>query len=175
MMAFDMEKLRMISKPGKDEYPPYSEIYMELVRDDGMILQHLRDTFVTVKTLIYGLPEEKLLYRYAAGKWSVKEVLVHLVDDERIFGYRALCYARNDQTELPEFQQDEYALYSGADNRSLDNIFEEYEAVRNSTIALFNGFPEEALSKTGAHTGNLAVSSRVGKFFVFLQTGGARF
>lgn len=150
-----MEKLRTIPRPGKDEYPSYSEIYMELVADDGMVLQQLRDNLAAIKAMVYGLPEEKLLYRYAEGKWSIKEILVHLVDDERIFAYRALRFARNDQTELPGFEQDDYARYSGADGRSLDSIFEEYEAVRNSTIALFNGLPEEALCRSGVHTGNI--------------------
>jgi len=150
-----MGNLRLIPKPGKDEYPPYSEIYMELVGDDGQVLQHLRDNFITIRNLISGLPEEKLLYRYAEGKWSLKEVLVHLVDDERIFAYRALRFARNDGTEVPGFEQDDYARYSGADQRSLDSIFEEYQTVRDSTIAMFNGFPEEAMTRSGTHTGNV--------------------
>lgn len=145
----------MIQKPGKAEYPPYSEIYMELVADDGMLLQHMKDNFVKIKTFIYGLPEEKLCLRYAEGKWSIKEVLVHIVDDERIFAYRALRYARFDQTELHGFEQDDYAFYSGADKRSLESIFDEYEAVRNSTIAMFNGFPEEAFLRSGASVGNV--------------------
>lgn len=152
---FDMENLRTIPKPGKDEYPAYSEIYMELVGGGGNVLQQLEENFLAVKTLMYGLPEEKLLYRYAEGKWSLKEVLVHLVDDERIFAYRALRFARNDGTEVAGFEQDDYAQYSGADKRSLDSIFEEYEAVRHSTICLFNGLPAEALLRSGAHTGNV--------------------
>jgi uncharacterized damage-inducible protein DinB len=150
-----MEKLRMIPSPGKGEYPAYSEIYMELVDADGRVLQQMRDNFVRIKRLISGLPEEKLSYRYAEGKWSIKEVLVHLVDDERIFAYRALRYARHDQTELPQFEQDDYAYYSRADDRSLVSIFEEYEAVRNSTIAMFNGFPEEALLRSGENIGQV--------------------
>lgn len=150
-----MESLRTIPKPGKDEYPAYSDIYMRLVPDDGMVLQHLRNNFIAIRTFIYGLPAAQLLHRYAPGKWSIKEVLVHLVDDERIFAYRALCYARNDQTELPGFEQEDYTRYSGADARSLDSIFEEYQTVRDATIALFNGFPEEALQRSGAQTGNV--------------------
>jgi len=93
-------KLREIPKPKKDEYPPYSRIYMELLEDDGLVLEHLRANFAAIKKFIYSLPEEKLYYRYAEDKWSIKEVLVHIVDDERIFAYRALRYARFDKTEL---------------------------------------------------------------------------
>src|SRR5258708_4571797 len=138
-----MTTLRTIPKPKKGEYPPYSIIYMELVKDDGLVLQQMKDNFIKIKEFIYNLPEDKLYYRYAEGKWSIKEILVHIIDDERIFTYRALRYARFDKTELPGFEQDDYAFYSDANERSLENIFEEYEAVRNSTIAMFNGFSEE--------------------------------
>jgi hypothetical protein len=151
----NMITLRTIPKPGKNEYPPYSEIYMELLKDDGLILDHLRDNFLKIKELIYDLPPEILFYRYAENKWSIKEILVHIIDDERIFAYRALRYARCDKTELPGFEQDDYAFYSGADKRSLDNIFEEYEAVRKSTIAMFNGFPAEAFTRSGSNMGNI--------------------
>jgi len=151
-----MTPFRRIQKPGKEEYPAYSEIYMELMEDDGRVLQHLYDNFFKIKDLIYSLDEEKLLYRYAEGKWSIKEILVHLIDDERIFAYRALRFARADTTELPGFEQDDYAFYSGADQRSLESIFEEYEAVRHSTIALFNALPEEALLRSGAMAGGIS-------------------
>ncbi|MGE5108061.1 MAG: DinB family protein, partial [Sphingobacteriales bacterium] len=113
-----MIPLRIIQKPKKGEYPPYSTIYMELLKDDGMILQHMWDNFYKIKEFIYTLPEDKLYYRYAEGKWSIKEILVHIIDDERIFAYRALRYARFDKTELAGFEQDDYAFYSDANERS---------------------------------------------------------
>lgn len=145
--------MRIIPKPKPGEYPEYAEIYMALVPDDGRVLEHLRNNFAMVKEFIYGLPKEKLLHRYAPGKWSIKEILVHIVDDERIYAYRALRFARNEQQNLIGFDQDEYAKYSQADSRDLDNIFEEYEAVRNSTIALFNGLPEDSFLRMGHGTG----------------------
>lgn len=145
--------MRIIPPPQQGEYPPYAIMYMKLLPADGLILKHLWDNFVTVKELIYSLPEEKLYHRYAPGKWSIKETLVHIVDDERIFAYRALRFARNEQQNLIGFDQDSYVKYSDADNRDLDNIFEEYEAVRRSTIALFNGLPEESLMRLGHGTG----------------------
>ena len=103
--------------------------------------------------MVYGLPSDKLIYRYAPGKWSIKEILVHLIDDERIYAYRALRFARNEQQGLIGFDQDEYVIYSHADKRELDNIFQEYEAVRKSTVALFNGLPDEALTRMGHGVG----------------------
>ena len=145
--------MRIIPPPQSGEYPAYAIMYMKLLPTDGLILKHLWDNFLMVKELIYSLPEEKLYHRYAPGKWSIKETLVHIVDDERIFAYRALRFARNEQNNLIGFDQDSYAIYSEADKRDLDNIFEEYEAVRKSTIALFNGLSEESLTRMGHGTG----------------------
>jgi len=142
--------MRNINRPDASEYPAYSSIYMDLLDYDKNILEQLWDNFIELKDLIYSLPEEKLTYRYAEGKWTIKEILVHNIDDERIFSCRAMRYARNDNTPLPGFDQDEYAKYSGANLRSLDSIFEEYEAVRKSTITLFKYLPEESLNRIGS-------------------------
>ena len=139
----------MISKPDVSEYPAYSSIYIDLLDDQKNILAQLRDNFIELKNFIYSLPEEKLTYRYAEGKWTIKEILVHNIDDERIFSCRAMRFARNDNTPLPGFDQDSYARFSDANSRSLDSIFEEYESVRNSTITLFKYLPEESLTRKG--------------------------
>ncbi len=142
--------MRKITKPVPGEYPAYSSIYLDLLEDDDNVLQHLWDNFLAIKEFVYTLPEEKLLYRYEDGKWTIKEILVHLIDDERIFAYRALRYARNDDTPLHGFEQDDYAKYSNANERSLESIFEEYEWVRKSTIALFEHLPEGSFMRKGA-------------------------
>ena len=141
--------MRAIQKPNTQEYPQYSSIYMDLLQDDGKVLEHLWNNFLTIKTFIYALPEKTLLYRYAPNKWTIKEILVHLIDDERIFSYRALRYARNDNTPLHGFDQDRYARYSNANKRSLDSIFEEYEFVRKATLLLFNNLPENSFMRKG--------------------------
>lgn len=145
--------MRIISPPCQGEYPPYAIMYLKLLPADGLILKHLWNNFLKVKELIYSLTEDRLHFRYAPGKWTIKEVLVHIIDDERIFACRALRFARNEQNNLAGFDQDEYVRYSDAENRPLDNIFEEYQAVRRSTIALFNGLPEESLNRMGHGTG----------------------
>jgi uncharacterized damage-inducible protein DinB len=146
--------MKLISKPAVGEYPAYADMYIQLLPGDGLLLQHLRNNLVNAKALVFSLPEEKLLYRYAPGKWTIKETLVHIIDDERIYAYRAMCFARGEQQSLPGFEQDDYAMASGANERDLKNIMEEYEAVRNASIALFNGLPDEAFTKSGTANGN---------------------
>jgi len=141
--------MKLIEKPKRGEYPPYAIMYIKLLPNDGMVLQHLKNNFVAIKNFILSLPEQKLTYKYAEGKWTIKEMLVHIIDDERIYAYRAMCFARNDKTKLPGFEQDEYAFFSEANKRDIKNILEEYEAVRNATIALFNGLSDEALLRKG--------------------------
>jgi len=148
--------MRLIEKPGKDEYPPYAEMYMRLVPNDGLVLQHLENNGNVIKELFLSLPPGKLLYRYAASKWTLKEILVHLIDDERIYTYRALRFARNENKELAGFDQDDFVKYSGANERGLHSILEEYGAVRKSTISFFDGLPAEALTRTGRTNENKA-------------------
>jgi hypothetical protein len=144
-----MTVYRTIAKPATSEYPAYSHIYMDLIKENEPILDQLYNNFHKIKQFIYSLPEEKLLYRYAENKWSIKEILVHIVDDERIFAYRALRYARNDNTPLHGFEENDYAKFSYADKRSLDDIFEEYWAVRMSTILLFQYLPDDSFLRSG--------------------------
>jgi len=148
--------MRQIEKPAKGEYPAYAAMYIDLLPGDGLILQHLEDNLNATKKLVNSLPAEKLLYRYAPGKWTIKETLVHIVDDERIYAYRAMCFARGERKPLPGFEQDDYALNSGANKRDINNIMEEYDAVRRSTIALINGFSEADFFKTGVANDNIA-------------------
>ncbi|MDQ3918964.1 MAG: DinB family protein [Acidobacteriota bacterium] len=145
--------MRKIEKPKEDEYPPSADVYIRLLPDDGLVLRHLKERIRVASELILSLPEEKLAYRYAPGKWTVKEVLAHVVDDERIYAYRALRFARNDQTELPGFEQDAYAVHSGANRRTVESLLREFAAVRRSTVALFDSFDDEALARSGVADG----------------------
>jgi uncharacterized damage-inducible protein DinB len=141
--------MKMIDKPEKDEYPPYADMYIRLVPEDSLVLQHLENNGNVTKKLFLSLAPEKLFYRYAPGKWTLKEILVHLIDDERIYTYRALRFARNENKELHGFNQDDFVKFSGANDRELHNILEEYYAVRKATISFFNGLPHEALTRVG--------------------------
>ena len=147
--------MRIIEKPPPAEYAPYTIMYIGLLPDDGRVLDHLRNNLQATIDFILSLPEEKLTYRYAENKWTIKEILVHLIDDERIYAYRALRFARNDKTQLPGFDQDEYAQQSGANARDIKQILEEFATVRSATISFFNGLDEYALTRAGVASGNV--------------------
>jgi uncharacterized damage-inducible protein DinB len=130
-------------------------MYIDLLPNDGQVLQHLKDNMQVARDLVAALPEERLIHRHAPGEWTIKEILLHIADDERIYGYRALRFARNDTTELQGFDQEAYTQYSGANNRSIEDIFEEYTAVRSATITLFANLPEEAFRRAGVANGHV--------------------
>ncbi len=148
--------MRTIPRPNPDEYPPGSSAFLDRLPTDARLLEHMAENLQATSRLVLSLPEERLLRPYAPGKWTIKEVLVHIVDDERIFSYRALRFARGDKTELPGFEQDDYVPLSGANDRLLHDIMAEYAAVREATIALFRGLPQEALLRAGVANGNRA-------------------
>lgn len=141
----DLKITNEIEFSPKSEYPGYAEKYMKLTKKDGSLLKQLKDSIKKVKQFIASIPDEKLNYRYSNKKWSIKEVLVHIIDDERIYAYRALSFARNDKTDFPGFEKEDYAKYSNANNRSIRDIVEEFETVRAATITLFKKISEEAL------------------------------
>jgi hypothetical protein len=91
---------------------------------------------------------------YAPGKWTVRDIIQHITDGERVFSYRALRFARNDKTSLPGFDENIYALHTGANNRPLEQVLEELKLVRKSTIALFDTFDDDALRRTGVMAGS---------------------
>ncbi len=148
--------MRRIEKPAPGEYPPYAEIYIGLLPGDGALLRHMEENLKATSDFIRSLPAETLLLRYAPGKWTIKEILAHVIDDERIYAYRALRFARSDQTELPGFDQDAYAPYSGANGRGVESLLDEFAAVRRATVALFDGLDDEALTRSGVADGNRA-------------------
>jgi uncharacterized damage-inducible protein DinB len=143
----------VIEKPREGEYPAYANIYIDLLPDDGLILKHLADNLTTTKKFIVCIPKDRLLHRYAEGRWTIKEILGHIVDDERIYVYRALRFARNDSTELLGFDQDQYARYSEANKRDSGDLLDEFSLVRQSTIAFFKSLDAAALLRTGVANG----------------------
>jgi uncharacterized damage-inducible protein DinB len=146
--------MKKIQKPEVGEYAPYAQTYIDLVPDDGLIVQHLRDNLQMVTELICSQSEEKLITPCAEGEWTIKEILVHVIDTERIFAYRALRFARNDSTELPGFEQDHYTAYAGANERRIEDILEELTAVRMASICLLNSFSDEVWQRSGLSNGH---------------------
>lgn len=151
--------MKIIKKPSNEEYHANELRLADLVPNDGLLLEYLANNLENTKKFILSLPEDKLLYRYTEGKWSIKEVITHLIDMERIYTYRALRFARNDKTILPGFDDKEYVKHSGANNRDISALLKELEAVRHSTIAMIEGLEEEVLTRSGIINGK-SVSAR---------------
>ena len=145
--------MRSIPRPAAGEFPAYASMYIGLIPEDGPVLDRLESLLTETEAVYRSLTAERLGWRYAPGKWTPREILLHLADDERIYGYRALRFARGDATELPGFEQDPYAAASGAENRSLDSLLGEHAAVRAATLSLFANLPEEALTRRGVANG----------------------
>ncbi|HYL74941.1 MAG TPA: DinB family protein [Bryobacteraceae bacterium] len=148
----------MIRPPEASEYLPYYHKYISMVKGDDLIPALETQIGETLPTL-RGISEEKSLHRYAPGKWSIKEVLGHLTDGERVFSYRAMRFARNDQQALLGFEQDDYVAAAGSDARPWSDLIAEFEHVRRASILLFRGFPPEAGTRSGTAS-NASVSVR---------------
>lgn len=141
--------MKVIKKPEANEYDPYAIMYIKLLPDDGFILEHLRENGEAAREFFLSIPDDRLGYRFAPGKWTIKEILLHIIDDERIYAYRALRFARADETSLPGFDQEPYAVQSNANNRTMEDLVDEFLTVRKATISLFTYMPEEALMRGG--------------------------
>lgn len=149
---------KTISRPVPGEYAPYAIRYISLVPDERLLYQ-MQQNNETLNELIAALPEEQLNKGYAAGKWTLKELIVHITDTERIFAYRALCIARGEQGMLPGFDENAYAAASNAQSRSIENIMVEYNSVRQASIALLAGLTHEVFLNMG-NANNVPVSVR---------------
>lgn len=135
------------------EYHPYYKNYItQVVYND--LIEGLKDSFAKTLSFFKSIPNDKLGYQYAEGKWTVKEIIQHLVDAEIVFSYRALRFARNDKTSLPGFDENAYVPSSLANNVSLDQLLNHYSFVRQSTIALFKSFDKEMLMRIGQASGS---------------------
>lgn len=142
-------------KPEQGTYHSYYDSYVQLT-DDVPPVFLLERSLAQQLEFYRSIPEEQWNYRYAAGKWNIREILCHVTDTERIFAYRALAFSRGDQTSLPGFDENAYADGSGASDRSMDDLIEEYRAVRSASLALFRSFNTEQWKKTGTANGNIS-------------------
>jgi hypothetical protein len=138
------------------EYNPYYKAYIEALGEVDL-MKTMKQQVENYPQFLESIPEDKLTYSYADGKWTVAEILLHVLDSERVFQYRALRFARKDETPLPGFDQDIYIPNSGANQRSLESIIKEYKVIRNSTIALYETFEESTLKRKGVAS-NAAMS-----------------
>ena len=146
------------TKPAPTEHAPEFSKYVTLV-DEGDIIQILEQQIEDSLSLLRTIPSDKANFRYATDKWSVKELLGHVIDSERIFSYRALRFARNDQTPVPGYEQNDYVRETDFDSRDLGDMTEEFATVRRATIQLFRPLNEEEWLRHGKANEN-AVSVR---------------
>jgi len=141
--------MKTILKPTPGQHPDWAPVYINKVADDGPVLDFLAHGLQEVLALTKPLSEAQWGYRYAEDKWTIKEVLVHLMDVERVFSYRGLAAARGDTTSLPGFDHNAYVPASRANERTGADILEEYQALRAATLTFFKHLDEEALSTIG--------------------------
>jgi uncharacterized damage-inducible protein DinB len=141
-----------INRPAKEEYPEFYQTYMDQL-PEGDVLYALEKQAVDLRYMFKDMPDERAEEAYAEGKWSMKEVLQHLIDADRIFGYRALCISRSEKASLPGWDENQYVYHSLANIRPLENILDEYELTRRSNLALFRSFTFEMLNNTGVANG----------------------
>jgi uncharacterized damage-inducible protein DinB len=140
-------------RPDDTEYSPYFARYVERV-PEGDIVAQLRENSATLGATIAGLDEARGAHRPEPGKWSVREMLGHMIDVERVFVYRALCIARGDTAPLPSFDQNDYAAAAGSDARQLSDLRDELRALRESTIRFFASLLPDAWTRSGVAGGN---------------------
>ena len=138
-------------RPGSDEYADFYGSYIAAVKEP--LLDTLEAEAGQWRALLARFPPEREGYRYAPGKWSVREVAGHVIDSERMFAARAMAFARGDRSDYPGFDENAYAANSGADRRPLADLAEELAAVRRSTVLLLRSLEEQAWSRRGVANG----------------------
>lgn len=145
------------------EYNLFYKTYI-LALDDIELLEGLQDGMTDLVGFLNSIPKNKFSHAYGEDKWTIAEVILHIIDTERVFQYRALCFSRNDKTTLPGFEQNDYVPSSNAKNRSKESLIKEYIAVRTSTIALYTSFAIDVLKRIG--NANNSVMSVAAQGFV---------
>jgi uncharacterized damage-inducible protein DinB len=146
-------KRETMNRPDSTEHAPYFGKYIALVPGDN-IVETLAEQSANTQALLRGLSEEQGARRYAPEKWSIKEVIGHLIDAERIFAYRALRIARNDQTPLPGFDENSFVAHADFAARTLRDLAEEFACVRQASLHLFQHLDETAWLRRGVSNNN---------------------
>jgi hypothetical protein len=139
-------------RPERDEYAPHHSQYIDLVATP--VLDSLRDQRAEVRRVLASVSEERAGFRYQPEKWSIREVVGHLSDAERVYGFRAMALARNDANPLPKYDPDGYVAAASFDIRTMPSLIEEFLSVREGTLRFFENLPQEAWSRRGTMGGN---------------------
>jgi hypothetical protein len=141
------------AKPQADEYAEYYGKYISLV-PEGDVVETLSTQVGETLALLRSIPEARAGHAYEPGKWSIRQLVGHVIDGERIFAYRALHIARGDRASLPGMDQDEYMEHSNFDARTLESLCEEFEHVRRANVLMMRGFDAEAWARRGVASDN---------------------
>ncbi len=144
-----MDSLR-VSKPSPGNYPEYYQNYFQYLKEDLPILENCYNVLQDSLAFWNSISEEHSLHRYEAGKWSIREMLLHITDTERIFSYRALCLARGEQKNLAGFDHNEYVRFSEADRRSWASLLQEYQSVKQASLDFFASLSEKQWRAKGS-------------------------
>lgn len=143
----------LIDPPLTTEYNPYYYEYIRRV-PPGDVLAYMETQITETLALLRSLSEEEVMRRPAPGEWNIKEIIGHLADGERVFSYRALCFARGDQNRLPGFEQDDYVAAGNFSQRTLRDLCDEFAAIRQASLTLFRSFTPEAATRLGVASEN---------------------
>lgn len=147
------------------DFQKYVQRYLNLIPSENW-LEELKKSGEKTVEIYSNLTEEQSLFAYADGKWTLKELLLHLSDTERVFQYRILAFARGDKSELPGFDEENYAAHSFANYRSLESLLEEYQLIRKSSQILLETANVLALKNIGTANGNQISAETIGKLIV---------
>lgn len=140
---------------GENEYAPFYQGYIQAVsNDDKNIIENLEDSIQYALRILRALPYDKHVFRYEEGKWTIKEIIQHLIDSERVFNYRALRFARKDTTDLMGFDENLFVENSNANSREFINLLEEFAILRRDTVLLYKSFSYDALLEIGTANEN---------------------
>ena len=148
-------------KPPVGNPPSYFQRYIDQVPEEDLQLA-FKNQLQIITPLLLSITEEKSNYAYGPDKWTIKELLLHMTDTERVFAYRSLCFARKETASLPGFDENVFAANSNANSRSWQSLVDEFLITRKSTETLFSSFTEEALHNTGIANNNPATALTMG-------------
>lgn len=148
-LCLHLQIMKRIPKPSPAEYAVYYSTYLDPIPEDTLILDGLKIHAKEYEKRLLALTDRQLTYSYAEGKWTIKDILLHLIDCERIFLYRALRFARNDKMALPFFDENEFAKEGQANQLPIKKLIKEYKTQRAATIAFFSNQSARILKRTG--------------------------
>ena len=152
----------LLGRPNYSDAPVYAAYYFDLTDCWEDLDVALRESTDRLFRFLHSIPVDQQDFKYQPEKWSVKQVVLHMMDTERIFQYRAFRFSRQDATELHGFDEDQYIANSNSENRNLTQIIEEFETVRKSTLLLFSGMSDEMLDFRGHANGSVVTTRSVG-------------